>query len=186
MSRRMSRHRSMLELVFARCYALWQAVSSCQQRSHTRYFTRCKGYETDPVGWTFTALRPVPGSERPPPGRGPYRETPGVGALPKGKRRRGSSVVAYTFAHGRLWGVRRAKPGRARLCLACGTRSRGTAGGARPVRSSTVVFSDLAGSTSLGERWTRVARPGDGARFAAIAVGAGAPRRHVQKFIGTR
>jgi class 3 adenylate cyclase/tetratricopeptide (TPR) repeat protein len=43
-------------------------------------------------------------------------------------------------------------PTRARFCLGCGTPLTGVAGGREARKVVTVVFSDLAGSTSLGER----------------------------------
>jgi class 3 adenylate cyclase len=43
-------------------------------------------------------------------------------------------------------------PARARFCLNCGTPLATAAGGRKTRKVVTVVFSDLAGSTSLGER----------------------------------
>jgi class 3 adenylate cyclase/tetratricopeptide (TPR) repeat protein len=76
-------------------------------------------------------------------------------------------------------------PARARFCLGCGTPIAAAAGGREARKVVTVVFSDLAGSTSLGERldpesFTRVM----GRWFAAMRS---VLERHggtVQKFIG--
>jgi class 3 adenylate cyclase/tetratricopeptide (TPR) repeat protein len=76
-------------------------------------------------------------------------------------------------------------PARARFCLNCGTPLAATAGGREARKVVTVVFSDLAGSTSLGERLDPESLSRVMARwFAAMRA---VLERHggtVQKFIG--